>query len=512
MDATNFSILLARRGMDPSLNQLESGNPPDSHADRRTAGPAPAAGASSVSAPSQVTTRLIASDELSIAERASLVDRLKALPPLEALAAAPQPASVVRRQASPSKQLERAAEEVTVTMSDVEPAMRDEVRVRLAWAKLLWLLTFLGVLLGVTYLVPHMIEQIQYASTRGKQRAQHELAGDILQAEPLAKLSRASQLVSQRVGPSVVHITAQTNISSVAIAGGGPLGGGRWRIPHDGQGSGFVIDKQGHIVTNFHVIDGAKEIEVFLSDGRRATAEVVGQDRETDLALLKVNADGLIPADWGESNDVEVGSMVWAVGSPFGLQRSVTSGIISGKHRTGMSRSPYQDFLQTDAAVNPGNSGGPLVDERGRVIGVNTAIVGDAYQGISFAIPSHIAQQIIARLKDEGLVRRGWLGVELADVAMNIPAAPSNMATPIPKGAMVLRVINTPDQPSPASAAGIQEGDIVLAWDGRDVASPTELRQFVAQTPIGTKVKAMVERNGSLVEVEVAVGERPSQL
>jgi S1-C subfamily serine protease len=177
-----------------------------------------------------------------------------------------------------------------------------------------------------------------------------------------------------------------------------------------------------------------------------------------------------------------------------------------------MSRSPYQDFLQTDAAVNPGNSGGPLVDERGRVIGVNTAIVGDAYQGISFAIPSHIAQQIIARLKDEGLVRRGWLGVELADVAMNIPAAPSNMATPIPKGAMVLRVINTPDQPSPASAAGIQEGDIVLAWDGRDVASPTELRQFVAQTPIGTKVKAMVERNGSLVEVEVAVGERPSQL
>jgi len=351
-----------------------------------------------------------------------------------------------------------------------------------------------------------MVEQIQYSAARGKQRAEHELAKAELKDQPLAQISRASQLVSQRVGPSVVHITAQTSMSNVAIAGG-PLGG-TWRIPHDGQGSGFVVDKEGHIVTNYHVIDGAKEIEVFLSDGRRATARVIGQDRETDLALLKVDADGLIPADWGESDDAEVGSMVWAVGSPFGLQRSVTSGIISGKHRTGMSRSPYQDFLQTDAAVNPGNSGGPLVDIEGRVIGVNTAIVGDAYQGISFAIPSHIAKAIIARLKDEGLVRRGWLGVELADVAM--VASPS--ATPVAKGAMVLRVINTPNQQSPASEAGILEGDIVLRWDGREVASPTELRQFVAQTKIGSRVKAIVNRSGSEVELEVAVGERPSQL
>lgn len=438
------------------------------------------------------------SDELSLAERSSLVERLKALPPLEVVAVARPVALPVPRR-----------DESEFDVGETRPAVRDEVRVRLAWAKLLWLLTFLGVLLGVTYLVPHMVEQIQYASTRGKQRAQHELAGDILKAEPLAQLSRASQLVSQRVGPSVVHITAQTSMSNVAIAGG-PLGG-NWRIPHDGQGSGFVIDKQGHIVTNFHVIDGAREIEVYLSDSRRATARLVGQDRETDLALLKVDADGLIPAEWGDSEETEVGSMVWAVGSPFGLQRSVTSGIISGKHRTGMSRSPYQDFLQTDAAVNPGNSGGPLVNERGHVVGVNTAIVGDAYQGISFAIPSHIAKSIIARLKDEGLVRRGWLGVELAEVAMNASNT-TKAATQVPKGAMVLRVINTPEQPSPASAAGIQEGDIVLRWDGREVLSPTELRQFVAQTPIGHKVKAFVERNGNLVEVEVAVGERPSQL
>ena len=385
--------------------------------------------------------------------------------------------------------------------------MRDEVRIRLAWAKLLWLLTFLGVLLALTYLVPHMVEQIQYSAARGKQRAEHELAAAELQGEPLAQISRASQLVSQRVGPSVVHIMAQTKTSIVAPAGGSQSG--ILRMPHDGQGSGFIIDKQGHIVTNFHVIDGAEEIEIQLSDGRRVLARLVGQDRETDLALLKVDAEGLIPVEWGESDQADVGSFVWAVGSPFGLQRSVTSGIISGKHRTGMSRSPYQDFLQTDAAVNPGNSGGPLVDTQGRVIGVNTAIVGDSYQGICFAIPSSIAHKIVDRLKDNGLVTRGWLGVELAEVDSGTA---STTAAPPPKGAVVIRVINLPDQRSPASIAGILEGDIVLRWNDREVTNPAELRKFVAETPIGTRVPAIVERGGRRVELEVAVGQRPGQL
>ncbi len=435
-----------------------------------------------------VPARSLAEPGASLATGTSLGERLRQLPSLE-----------VARWPT-------ARTEADEGLADVSTQKRDELRIRLAWAKLLWLLTFLGVLLSVTYLVPHMVEQIQYSATRGEQRAQHELAGALLQDEPLAQLSRASQLVSQRVGPSVVHITAQTNMTQVAMAGG-PLSGG-WRIP-DGQGSGFVIDKQGHIVTNYHVIDGAREIEVLLSDGRRAMARIVGQDRETDLALLKVDADGLIPAEWGASDDAEVGSLVWAIGSPFGLQRSVTSGIISGKHRTGMSRSPYQDFLQTDAAVNPGNSGGPLVDTQGRVIGVNTAIVGDAYQGISFAIPSQIARQIIARLKDEGEVRRGWLGVELAEVELT--PAPAT-ATAAPKGAMVLRVIDMDQQRSPASLAGIQQGDVVLRWGDREVANPAELRLFVAQSKIGSRVKATVDRGGMIVELEVAVGQRPSQL
>lgn len=427
-------------------------------------------------------------------EPARLAQRIRQLPPLDGASAGTVELTSTARHEAAARQ------------DSAKLPLRDEVRIRLAWAKLLWLLTFLGVLLAITYLVPHMVEQIQYASMRGQQRAQHELAVAALQDEPLAQLSRASQLVSQRVGPSVVHIMAQSRLGKIAQVGGMP--NSNWRM-HDGQGSGFVVDKQGHIVTNFHVIDGAEDIEVLLSDGRRAAARIVGQDRETDLALLKVEADGLIPAEWGESDRADVGSLVWAVGSPFGLQRSVTSGIISGKHRTGMSRSPYQDFLQTDAAVNPGNSGGPLVDTQGRVIGVNTAIVGDSYQGISFAIPSQIAQQIIARLKDGGLVQRGWLGVELAEVELG---AASATATNPPKGAVVMRVINLPEQRSPASLAGMQEGDVVIRWDEHEIENPAELRQLVAQTKIGSRVKATINRGGSLVELEVAVGQRPGQL
>ena len=444
-------------------------------------------------------------DRLSLTEQAAFVQRVRRLAPGEQDA----------------------------TESRVTPAtnpLRDETRVRLAWAKLLWLLTFLGVLLAVTYLVPHTVEQIQYAATRGKQRAEHELAVTALKDQPLAQLSHASQLVSQRVVPSVVHITTETNIATVAATGGMPgipgvPGGGLgpgWQLPpHEihGQGSGFIVDKQGHIVTNHHVIKGATLIEVQLSDGRRALAEVIGEDPTTDLALLKIQADNLTPIEWGPAEEPNVGSMVWAVGSPFGLQWSVTSGIISGKHRTSgitirnkqslESQPAYQDFLQTDAVVNPGNSGGPLVDTQGRVIGINTAIAEETYRGVVFAIPSQVAQPIVARLKEEGEIHRGWLGVELAEVA----AAPvTSRASAAAKGAVVRRVIDIDKQPSPASLAGMQTGDIVLQWDGREVDDPTVLRRLVAQTKIGSRVKVVVDRGGNQVQLEVAVGHRPAQL
>jgi serine protease Do len=440
-------------------------------------------------------------DPLSLTEQAAFVQRVRQLTPVE-------PAANDSRVA-PANSLQR-----------------DETRVRLAWAKLLWLLTFLGVLLAVTYLVPHTVEQIQYASTRGKQRAEHDLAVTALKDQPLAQLSHASQLVSQRVVPSVVHITTETSIATVSAAGGLPgLPGGTlgpsWQMPQEihGQGSGFIVDKQGHIVTNHHVIKGATQIEVQLSDGRRALAEVIGEDPTTDLALLKIQADNLTPIEWGPAEEPNVGSMVWAVGSPFGLQWSVTSGIISGKHRTSgitirnkqslESQPAYQDFLQTDAVVNPGNSGGPLVDTQGRVIGINTAIAEETYRGVVFSIPNQIAQPIIARLKEEGEIHRGWLGVELAEVA----AEPvTSKASAAPKGAVVRRVIDIDKQPSPASVAGMQPGDIVRQWDGREVDDPTVLRRLVAQTKIGTRVKVIVDRGGTEVELEVAVGHRPAQL
>src|SRR5690606_6488902 len=149
---------------------------------------------------------------------------------------------------------------------------------------------------------------------------------------------------------------------------------------------------------------------------RRVTGEVVSMDPETDLAVIRVDAGNLIAADWGDSDRTDVGALVWAVGSPFGLERTITSGILSAKHRAGLAGTPYQDFLQTDAAVNPGNSGGPLVNAQGNVVGVNTAIVGDAYQGISFAVPSNVAREVYERLRGDGEVRRGWLGVALDSI------------------------------------------------------------------------------------------------
>ncbi len=168
----------------------------------------------------------------------------------------------------------------------------------------------------------------------------------------------------------------------------------RTRVPTEGQGSGVIMEASGYILTNNHVIKGANDIQVSLADGRKAKATVVGRDKEADLAVLKIDADKLVAATFGDSEGVETGALVWAVGSPFGLERTITSGILSAKHRAGLSANPRQDFLQTDAAVNPGNSGGPLVDAGGKVIGINTAIVGDSYQGISFAIPSNVAREI----------------------------------------------------------------------------------------------------------------------
>jgi S1-C subfamily serine protease len=381
----------------------------------------------------------------------------------------------------------------------------EAARIRLAWAKLVWLLALLAALLAVSYLVPYIAEQTQYALTRGRQRAEYDFAQAHLGQSPLHALSRGSQMISQIVGPSVVHIsTLGSESSELAL----PTFRARPRVPTEGQGSGVIVEADGYILTNNHVIRGASEILVSLADGRKVPARVVGRDARTDLAVLKIDADQLTPATWGDSEAVEPGALVWAVGSPFGLERSVTSGILSGKHRSGLAGNPQQDFLQTDAAVNPGNSGGPLVDVSGRVIGINTAIVGEAYQGISFAIPSNVAREVYARLKAEGAIRRGWLGVQLEEMTA---AHARRVGLPAPAGVYIAGIFMQ-DGPSPAARAGIQPGDVLLRWGDTEVSSPLDLRTLVEKTAIGRRTPVLIYREGRELTLEVIVGERPQHL
>lgn len=391
-----------------------------------------------------------------------------------------------------------------VVLPDSGP-QSDVMRVKLAWAKLLWLLVFLGAMLAIAYIVPYVIEETNYSATRGKMRAEHEIAGEELQGDPLAQFSHNSQLVTQRVAPSVVHISAidstMSNASTRFTLDANPY----FPTPPPGQGSGVVVDSRGYIITNYHVIKRAQKILVRLSDGRKdVPAQLIGFDSECDVAVLRVNALGLIAAEWGDSEGLEVGSLVWAMGSPYGLDQTVTSGIVSAKHRAGKVGSPFQDFLQTDAAVNPGNSGGPLVNSTGRVVGINTAIVGDNYQGISFAIPSSVVRRIYDRLMKEGQIHRGFLGIEPRELSDE--AADKAGLNP-PQGVYVMNVING----SPAASVGLRQGDIVLTWNGVRITSPSQMTTVISDTEVGSGAKITIWRDGEEMPLEIKVGERPLQ-
>jgi serine protease Do len=371
-------------------------------------------------------------------------------------------------------------------------------------SKLLWLVTMVAVMLGVYNLVPRLAEEINYGLTRGRQRAEYENARERLKDLPLEGLSTAYQLVSQKVGPSVVHINVESKSPGDVVE----EASNRFHRFRDfsGQGSGVVVDAEGYIVTNLHVVRGAEKIQVSLSDGRRVPGKLIGTDDETDIALIKVDAGRLLPADWGDSEQLNVGALVWAVGSPFGLERSVTAGILSAKHRAGLAGTPYQDFLQTDAAVNPGNSGGPLVNAQGQVVGINTAIVGESYQGISFAVPSSIAHGVYDRLREKGRVARGWLGVQLAEVPAETSTA---LKLPLGRGAYIAGLVDQLGFTSPAQQAGMARGDVVVRWNDKEVTSPAMLSNSVAQTEIGSTAKVQVNRAGQELAFDVKVGERP---
>ncbi len=268
-------------------------------------------------------------------------------------------------------------------------------------------------------------------------------------------------------------------------------------------GSGFVIDgKEGLVVTNNHVIDGADEIIVNFHDGSKLKVEkVLGKDTKTDLALLKVTPKKpLVDVKFGSSNDLKVGDWVMAIGNPFGLGGSLTLGIISAKQRD-INSGPYDDFLQTDAAINKGNSGGPLFNMDGEVIGVNTAIISPTGGsiGIGFAIPSDTATSVVQQLKEFGETRRGWLGVKIQSVTDDIA---ETLGLKENTGALVAGV--TPD--SPAAKAGLESGDVILKFDGKEVSTMRGLPRIVAQTPIGKTVDVELLRKGEKKMMKVAVG------
>jgi serine protease Do len=268
-----------------------------------------------------------------------------------------------------------------------------------------------------------------------------------------------------------------------------------------GLGSGFLISTDGKIVTNHHVVDGADSVTVNLADGRKFEAEVVGSDPLTDLALLKIEADVDLPAvTFGPSTDLRVGDAVVAVGNPFGLGGTVTSGIISALSRN-INAGPFDEFIQTDAAINRGNSGGPLFDNEGQVIGVNTAIIspGGGSVGIGFAVPSDLAQSVIADLSDDGEVTRGWLGVQIRPMSAEVAEV---LGYDVPKGA----VIEAVSEDSPAEAGGLKKGDIILSFGGIDVEELRDLTRAVAMTTPDAAADVVVLRKGRKVTMSVEVG------
>jgi serine protease Do len=272
-----------------------------------------------------------------------------------------------------------------------------------------------------------------------------------------------------------------------------------------GEGSGVIVDEAGYVVTNAHVIDGASELTIKLSDGRTVeNVALVGADLSADLAVLKIGAGGLVAATWGDSDQLEVGDEVLAVGNPYQLDRTVTAGIVSAKDRPGVvGELPRAEFLQTDAAVNPGNSGGPLVNMKGEVVGINLAIVGPSYRGISFAIPSNRVREVYERLRRTGTVApRGFLGVNMWDVSEQLAF---ELRLDEVTGVLVARV--EPD--SPADEAGVRQRDVILEWNGQKIESKEELAMAVARSKVGSTASLIVFREGRRIELTVEVGQRP---
>jgi len=274
--------------------------------------------------------------------------------------------------------------------------------------------------------------------------------------------------------------------------------------PQGGLGSGVIVSPEGYILTNFHVIEGAQEIEVTLSDSRKATAKLIGADPDTDLAILRIQLDRLPVIALGNSDSLQVGDRVLAIGNPFGVGQTVTSGIVSALGRNQLGINTFENFIQTDAAINPGNSGGALVDVQGNLLGINTAIYSRSggNMGIGFAIPVSTARQVLEGIVKDGQVTRGWLGVEPTEIT---PEMAETFGLKQTQGVIITGVL----QDGPAAKAGIKPGDVLLRVAGKDIQNVGELLTHIASLPPGQQVKVELARRNAAMILDVTPAQRP---
>jgi Do/DeqQ family serine protease len=327
-------------------------------------------------------------------------------------------------------------------------------------------------------------------------------------ASPAAAHGSYSQ-AAKRAAPAVVSIVA-SKTSRPRVQGEDPwfryfFGNGRGAPQQQvGLGSGVIVSPDGYLLTNNHVVEGASEIEVQLADGRQARAQLVGTDPETDLALLQIKLDALPVIALGDVRALQVGDVVLAIGNPFNVGQTVTSGIVSALGRNRLGLSTFENFIQTDAAINPGNSGGALVDAEGRLIGINTAIYSRSggNMGIGFAIPVDSARAVMDALLRDGQVTRGWIGVEPRDLT---PELAASLRLPVTQGVLITGVL----QDGPASRGGLRPGDVVVSIAGAEVANTTQLLAAVAALKPQTEANVVVQRGAQALQLNLTVAQRP---
>jgi serine protease Do len=359
---------------------------------------------------------------------------------------------------------------------------------------------------AIVYGVPYVADRAGYSWEAGRARAATEALTKLDKAGVI-QASAIFRLAVTAVSPAVVNVQSQRARHNAEAVQGLPVGGNPMAPGFQSRelGSGVIIDKsKGYVVTNHHVVKDADRILVRLGRGNDVTAKLVGADPKTDLAVLQVRASLKVQAEWGDSDQLEIGDWVLAIGSPLALDHSVTAGIVSAMERTDFRIADYESYIQTDAAINPGNSGGPLINLAGKVVGINTAIItqNGGYEGIGLAIPSSLAKRVVEGLIKDGKVIRGYLGLIIEPLSAD---AARNLKLPDNHGVVISRV-----QPgSPAAASGLRRGDVIIRLGDREVFDPAGLRLLTAGLEVGAQVPLIFVRDGTSQTVKVTIAELP---